>query len=231
MPASRKQNPTVLSRVVWWLLRQLYRWKGYTLENHPPTLDKFILVGAPHTSNWDFIYFAGAVQEVGISPRFIGKHTLFKWPMTRFMYDMGGMPINRSSPRGYVDAVVDQVKAADRIALVIAPEGSRTSDGRWRSGFYHIASGAGVPIVPAWVDEETGRAGFGEAIMPSGDFHADLARIAEFYRAKLPDCERFEVLAEQAKGEVATPAKPVEPDLLAPPPAPPSDQLKGPPDA
>ncbi|WP_120077358.1 1-acyl-sn-glycerol-3-phosphate acyltransferase [Aurantiacibacter odishensis] len=216
MSAKPSTKPTLLSRIVWRLLLWLYRGKGYRLENHPPKLDKFILVGAPHTSNWDFIYFAGAVQDVGISPRFIGKHTLFKWPMTRFMYDMGGMPINRSSPRGYVNAVVDQVKAADRIALVIAPEGSRTSDGRWRSGFYHIASGAGVPIVPAWVDEDTGRAGFGEAIMPSGDFHADLARIAAFYRSVLPDCPRFEVLAEQAKGEVATPARPVEPDMLAP---------------
>ena len=91
MPARPSTKPTLLSRLVWRLLLWLYRGKGYTLENHPPKLDKFILVGAPHTSNWDFIYFAGAVQEVGISPRFIGKHTLFKWPMTRFMYDMGGI--------------------------------------------------------------------------------------------------------------------------------------------
>lgn len=211
-------GPTLLSRIVWWLLLHLYRWKGYTLTNHPPKLKKFILVGAPHTSNWDFIYFAGAVQEVGIKPRFIGKHTLFKWPMTRFMYDMGGMPINRSSPRGYVNAVVEQVNAAEQIALVIAPEGSRSTDGRWRSGFYHIAMGAGVPIVCAWVDEDTGRAGFSEAIMPTGDFQADLDRIAAFYREAMPDCPRFAVLAEQAQGQVTTPARPVGPDMLAPPP-------------
>lgn len=189
------------------MLRWLYRWKGYTLENHPPKLDKFILVGAPHTSNWDFVYFAGAVQEVGVKPRFIGKHTLFKWPMTRFMYDMGGMPIDRSSPRGYVNAVVDQVKAADEIALVIAAEGSRTSDGRWRSGFYHIAMGAGVPFVCAWVDEESGRAGFGEPMMPSGDFLADLGEIAAFYKSVMPQCERFDMLARQARGEVESPGK------------------------
>jgi len=214
---SKTVQPTLLSRIVWRALRWLYRWKGYTLVNHPPKLAKFILVGAPHTSNWDFIYFAGAVQEVGIKPRFIGKHTLFKWPMTRFMYDMGGMPINRASPRGYVNAVVDQVKAADEIALVIAPEGSRSTDGRWRSGFYHIASGADVPIVCAWVDEETGRAGFSEAIEPTGDFHADLKKIAAFYSEAMPDCLRFAVLTEQAEGEVATPPKPVDPDMLAPP--------------
>ncbi|RIV83885.1 1-acyl-sn-glycerol-3-phosphate acyltransferase [Aurantiacibacter zhengii] len=218
-----RSAPSLLSRFVWWVLFRLYRWKGFHLENHVPRLDKFILVGAPHTSNWDFIYFAGAVQEMGVKPRFIGKHTLFKWPMTRFMYDMGGMPINRSSPRGYVNAVVDQVNAAEQIALVIAPEGSRTSDGRWRSGFYHIASGAGVPIVPAWVNAETGQAGFGDPIYPSGDFHADLAKFAAFYQSVLPDCPRFEVLEEQARGAIATPARPVEPDMLAPEPVPTPD--------
>ncbi len=207
MTAQTSRKPSLLSRLVWRLLRWLYRWKGYSLENHPPRLEKFILVGAPHTSNWDFIYFAGAVQEVGITPSFIGKHTLFKWPMARFMLDMGGMPIDRSAPRGYVNAVVDRITAADTIALVVAPEGSRTTDGRWRSGFYHIAMGAGVPIVPAWLDVETGRAGFGEAIMPSGNFLADLGRIADFLQTKMPDCERFAMLAKQARGEVESPGK------------------------
>ncbi len=205
MPIPTNRKPSLLSRIVWWALGKVYDWRGYTLENHPQKLPRFLLVGAPHTSNWDFIYFAGAVQEMGIRPSFIGKHTLFKWPMTRFMLDMGGMPINRSAPQGYVRSVIQQIEAADEMALVIAPEGSRSTDGRWRSGFYHIANGAGVPIVPAWVNHETGQAGFGEPIWPSGDFHADLAKIAAFYQAKLPDCERFDVLAEQARGEVATP--------------------------
>ncbi len=198
-------KPILLSRIVWRLLRSLYRAKGYHLENHPPKMPKFILVGAPHTSNWDFIYFAGAVQEVGIKPRFIGKHSLFKWPMTRFMYDMGGMPINRAAPQGYVKSVIRAIEEADEIALVIAPEGTRSSNGRWKSGFYHIATGAGIPIVPAWLDVKTGRAGFGEAMMPSGDFLADLGKLVEFYREKMPHCERWDVLEAQARGEVETP--------------------------
>jgi len=179
----------------------LYRWKGYRLEGGPPDLPKFILVGAPHTSNWDFVFFAGAVREMGIRPSFIGKHTLFKWPMTRFMLDMGGMPIDRTSPRGYVNSVIEAVKTAERIALVVAPEGSRNSDGRWRSGFYHIALGAGVPIVPAWVNQRTRRGGLGEPIWPSGDFSADMTKIAAFYRTRMPDCPRFAVLDEQARGD------------------------------
>ncbi|MEL1252053.1 1-acyl-sn-glycerol-3-phosphate acyltransferase [Aurantiacibacter gilvus] len=200
-------KPTLLSRIVWRLLRWLYRWKGYHLENHPPKLTKFILVGAPHTSNWDFIYFAGAVQEVGIKPGFIGKHSLFKWPLRRFMIDMGGMPINRAAPQGYVKAVIRAIEHADEIALVIAPEGTRSSTGQWKSGFYHIAYGAGIPIVPAWLDVSTGKAGFGEAMMPSGDFLADLGKLAAFYREKMPHCERWDMLEAQARGEVETPGK------------------------
>lgn len=193
------RTPTLTSRIVWRILRGLYRWRGYRLESGAPDIPKYILVGAPHTSNWDFVFFAGAVTQMGISPSFIGKHTLFKWPMTRFMLDMGGMPIDRSSPRGYVATVTEAVMAADRIALVVAPEGTRKSDGRWRSGFYHIAVASGVPIVPAWVNQQTRRGGLGEPIWPSGDFNADLARLAEFYRGHMPDCPRFEVLAKQVR--------------------------------
>ncbi|MWV26607.1 lysophospholipid acyltransferase family protein [Aurantiacibacter rhizosphaerae] len=197
--------PSILSRLVWRLLRGLYRLKGFKLSGEPPQIPKYILVGAPHTSNWDFIFFAGAVKQLGIKPSFIGKHTLFKWPMTRFMLDMGGMPINRSAPQGYVRSVIERIEATDEMALVVAPEGSRSSDGRWRSGFYHIAHGAGIPIVPAWVNYETMRGGLGEPIWPTGDFHADLMKIADFYAQAMPHCDRFKVLARQARGEIDTP--------------------------
>jgi len=198
------QTPTLSSRLIWFALRRLYDWKGWQLENaaHPP-LRKFIILGAPHTSNWDFVFFAGATRKIGIRPRFVGKHTLFRWPMTRFMFDMGGMPVDRSRPGGYVQAVADAIAAADEMALVIAPEGSRTSTGEWRSGFYRIAMAAGVPIVPAWVNNDTMRGGLGEPIMPSGDYAADLARIADFYLSKMPDCERFAALAAQAEASKA----------------------------
>ena len=199
---SIKRKPSPLSRFAWWVLQGLYDDKGFVLTGRVPDIPKFILLGAPHTTNWDFIFFAGAVRELGIKPSFIGKHTLFKWPMTRFMYDMGGMPVDRSKSGGYVQAVVRAIDEADEIALVIAPEGSRSSDGRWRSGFWHIANAARIPIVPAWVHHEERRGGLGEPIMPSGDFHADLAKIAAFYQSNRPDCPRFDVLMAQARGEV-----------------------------
>lgn len=176
------------------ILIALYRWKGWKLEGERPVHDKFLIVGAPHTSKWDFIFFIGAAHELGIRPSFMGKHTLFDGPQRRFMLDMGGVPVVRHERGGYVRSVVDAFEQADALALVVAPEGSRSSNGEWRSGFYHMALGAGVPIVPAWVNNRTMRGGLGDPIVPSGDYRADLAKLAAFYREKLPACERFEML-------------------------------------
>ncbi|MEO5707627.1 MAG: lysophospholipid acyltransferase family protein [Alteraurantiacibacter sp.] len=190
----RAITPTLSSRLMWRLLGWLYRVKGWRIEGRAPALRKYIIVGAPHTSNWDFVFFAGVVRELGIRPSFIGKHSLFRWPLRRFMYDMGGMPVDRSKPGGYVRQVIRSLQKADDMALVIAPEGTRSSAGRWRSGFYHIALGAQVPVVPAWVDHERMVGGMGEPIMPTGDYHADMLRLLAFYRAVMPDCPRWKVL-------------------------------------
>lgn len=199
MPTEINRRPSLLSRVVRRILIALYRWKGWRIEGQRPDYHKFIIVGAPHTSNWDFIFFIGATHELGIRPSFMGKNSLFRWPATNFMLDMGGIPVDRSKRGNYVDQVAEAFAAADDLALVIAPEGSRTFEGGWRSGFYHIAMAAGVPIVPAWVNNETMRGGMGEAIMPSGDYRADLAKLAAFYREKMPECERFGALEKSAQ--------------------------------
>lgn len=192
-------NPILLSRIVRRILLALYRWKGWRLEGVRPDARKFIILGAPHTSNWDFVFFIGATHELGIKPSFMGKHTLFEGPQRRFMLDMGGVPVDRTKKGNYVDQVARAFAEADELALVIAPEGSRTFKGGWRTGFYHIAMAAGVPIVPAWVNNATMRGGIGPAMMPTGDYRADLARLAAFYREKRPDCTRFVALEKSAQ--------------------------------
>ncbi|MGN3974916.1 1-acyl-sn-glycerol-3-phosphate acyltransferase [Tsuneonella sp. SYSU-LHT278] len=191
---------SLLSRIVRRILVALYRWKGWRIEGGHPGVPKFIITGAPHTSNWDFVFFIGTTHQLGIRPSFMGKHTLFKWPMTRFMHDMGGIGVDRSR-RGsnYVDQVAREFACRDELALVVAPEGSRTSDGTWRTGFWHIARAAGVPIVPAWVDHATMKGGLGAPIWPSGDLAADLAKLADFYLSRMPGCPRFLRLAEEAQ--------------------------------
>ncbi|MBS3928783.1 MAG: 1-acyl-sn-glycerol-3-phosphate acyltransferase [Sphingomonadales bacterium] len=191
--------PTLLSRLVKWALLALYRWKGWTLVSVAPVPRRCVILGAPHTSNWDFVFFLGAVTEMGLSPSFMGKDSLFKWPMTRFMHDMGGIPVDRKAKdKNYVDQVVAEFAKGDELSLVIAPEGTRGDIKGWRSGFYHIAHGAGVPIFPAWFDKATGQGGIGKGVMPTGDFAADLRKIAEFYYSAMPGHPKLAVLYAQA---------------------------------
>lgn len=179
---------------MWRLLALLFRLRGWQVEGGAPPIRKYVLVGAPHTSNWDFVFFAGTVQYLGLRPSFMGKHTLFHWPLRRFMLDMGGMPVNRSKPGGYVRSVIRAFEQAEDMALVIAPEGTRKSNGAWRSGFYHIAAGADVAIVPAWVDHARKVGGLGAPVMPTGDYAADMAQLLAFYRSVMPGCPRWEAM-------------------------------------
>ncbi|PKB19223.1 1-acyl-sn-glycerol-3-phosphate acyltransferase [Novosphingobium kunmingense] len=193
---TRREAP--LSRLVKALLLALYRWKGWTLVETAPVPRRCVILGAPHTSNWDFVFFLGATNQLGIRPNFMGKLSLFAWPMTRFMHDMGGVPVDRSKRANYVDQVVAEFARRDHLALVIAPEGTRGAVNAWRSGFYHIAHGAGVPIVPAWVDNAAMTGGVGPAIATTGDFDADLGRIAAYYRSVMPDHPKLAALYRQA---------------------------------
>lgn len=203
--ARSRRRASMLSRLVRRIILLVYRWKGWKLDGHLPDLPKFVIAGAPHSSNWDFVFFIGATAEEGVQPNFMGKNTLFQWPMTRFMLDMGGIPVDRSKSANYVGQIAAEFAARDELALVIAAEGTRSSKGEWRSGFYHIAMAASVPIVPAWVCHERMILGFGPPIMPTGNYAADLARIAAYMRSKLPEYERFKVLEAQARRLMETP--------------------------
>lgn len=193
-----KRHAALLSRLVKALLLALYRWKGWTLVETAPVPRRCVILGAPHTSNWDFVFFLGVTHHLGISPSFMGKLSLFKWPMTRFMHDMGGVPIDRSKRANYVDQVIAVFRRRDELALVIAPEGTRGAVSAWRSGFYHIAHGAGVPLVPAWVDNAAMTGGVGPAIETTGDFGADLRRIAAYYHSVMPHHPKLAALYRQA---------------------------------
>jgi 1-acyl-sn-glycerol-3-phosphate acyltransferase len=198
---NRKRS--ILSRLVRRIIMILYHWKGWKLDGHLPDLPKYVIAGAPHTSNWDFVFFIGATAEEGVEPNFMGKHTLFRGLMKNFMYDMGGIPIDRTRRSNVVEQVAEEFARRERLALVIAAEGSRTTDGSWKSGFYHIAEAAGVPIVPAWVCNTRRVLGFGPPIWPSGNYGEDLLKIAHFMRSKLPDFDRFKVLEAQAHRTIA----------------------------
>ncbi|MFM7376527.1 MAG: lysophospholipid acyltransferase family protein [Erythrobacter sp.] len=196
--------PTLLSRIVRRIILAIYHLRGWKIEDPlPKHLKKFVIAGAPHTTNWDFVFFTGATHEEGIRPNFMGKHTLFQWPMTRFMLDMGGIPVDRRSRLNATEQVAAEFAARESLALVIACEGTRKTDGKWKSGFYHIARAANVPIVPAFADNVKKIISFGPPMIPTGNYGEDLLKIAEWFRSKLPDYERFKVLEQQARGIIA----------------------------
>ena len=173
-------------RFVHWLLLQWYRHAGWQTRGTLPSDPKFVLMGASHTSNWDFLVFLGAVHASGLQVRFIGKSSLFAWPLGGLMRALGGVPVDRSASQDMVSQIVAQFDAHDDFLLVIAPEGTRSATTRWRTGFYQIALRARVPIVCAGPDYPGRLAVFGPVIHPTGDYDADMVPAWTFFRALRP---------------------------------------------
>ena len=180
------RRPSLLSRLVRKAFVTFYRLRGWKAHGAPPVDGRCVIIAAPHTSNWDFLYFIGLTEDIGIQPHFMAKDSLFRWPMGKFMRDMGGVPVVRSSRQNVVDTMAAEFARRDRFMLTIAPEGTRGKVGQWRTGFYHIAMKAGVPLVVGMMDYGTKTGGLGPAIWPTGDYDADMAKIFEFYQTVTP---------------------------------------------
>ena len=164
-----------------WLAEKLMRMRGWQYAGARPECPKFVVVGAPHTSNWDFMLFLAVMSHFRIPARAIGKHSLVRWPFGKLMRRLGIIPIERDSGQGLVEQMVDEFNAADAMALVVAPEGTRKPAEYWRSGFYRIAVASQVPIVLAYIDGEKKLAGIGPSLYPTGDIDADFATIRAFF--------------------------------------------------
>jgi 1-acyl-sn-glycerol-3-phosphate acyltransferase len=165
-----------------WLAELYLRLRGWEFVGEVPDIPKMIIVGGPHTSNWDFVVFLGAIRHWHISPRYIGKHTLFRWPAGWFFRRMGGIPVDRGRPGGLVGQVADAFAANDRLILVISPEGTRRAVPYWKSGFVKIAEKAKVPIVPAFISYENKEVGLGSPIRFTGDEGVLMDQIRSFVR-------------------------------------------------
>ena len=188
MPQSLHSEPRLglASRLVYWLMVALYRATGWRPSGALPPERKFVIVGASHTSNWDFVVFVGTIEALGRRVRFIGKDSLFRGPLGGFMRDLGGVPVDRSAPQDLVSQIAAQFAAHDEFALVIAAEGTRSATARWRTGFYQIALKDRVPIVCAGPDYPSRRGVIGPVIWPSGDYDTDMAPAFTFFRSLMP---------------------------------------------
>ncbi len=174
------------SRALLWLLLQWYHRSGWTAQGVLPDARKFIILGASHTSNWDFPVFLGTIHAVGRRVRFIGKHSLFNGPLGGFMRSLGGVPVDRGARQDLVGQIVEQIRVHEDFLLIVAAEGTRSRTTKWKTGFYQIALRAGVPIVCAGPDYPTKRGIFGPIIHPTGDYEADMAPAFAFFRSLRP---------------------------------------------
>jgi 1-acyl-sn-glycerol-3-phosphate acyltransferase len=167
------------------LSRVMLRLGGWHIEGGPPPLAKYVLIAAPHTSNWDFIWLLACAGYYGMPIRWIGKHTLFRWPYGWIMRLLGGISVRRDRRQSLVRQMADTLKEQSSMILVVPVEGTRGRVSHWKSGFYHIARTAGVPIVMSYLDYGTKRCGIGPVLEPTGNVSRDMDSLRAFYADKV----------------------------------------------
>ena len=174
-------NAPFLSRIFHYLARFFLRLFGWKVEGQLPDLPKFVLIGAPHTSNWDFVMFLAIIFFLRANVRFMGKAELFRNPFGWFFYWCGGIPVDRSKSQGLVEQMVVACKKSNQFILTIAPEGTRHYVSEWKLGFYHIAKSAGIPVVMAIVDGAKKTLCLGQVFHPTENMDADIKAIKRFF--------------------------------------------------
>jgi 1-acyl-sn-glycerol-3-phosphate acyltransferase len=168
-------SPT--ARLAGWILR---RW-GWTIVGRPPDDAKYVMIGSPHTSYWDTPVMLLCAAHFGIPLRWLVKSQAYRPPFRGILRRLGGIPLDRSGGHGAVAQIAEVFRARERLALALAPDGTRRYCEHWRSGFYHIARAAGVPVVFGFQDWGTRRVGIGGILRLTGDVKTDMDRVRAFY--------------------------------------------------
>ena len=174
-------NTPILSTFYHLVARSIMRLLGWRIEGKLPHIPKFVLVGAPHTSNWDFLLFLGVIFSLRANVRFMGKAELFRFPVGWFFRYCGGVPVDRKKSTGLVEQMVKVCAESERFILTIAPEGTRHQVTEWKRGFYHIARNAGIPLVMAVVDGRHKTVRIGQVFHPTDDMEEDMKTIKGFF--------------------------------------------------
>ena len=154
---------------------------GWRLEGELPDVPKLVLIVAPHSSWWDGIFGLLFKVALGVDISFMAKRELFRWPLGGLLRKLGGVPIERTAATDVVGQMVARFHASERLWLGIEPEGTRKAVSRWKSGFWHIARQAGVPVLPGYFDYPRKVIGLGPLFHPTGDKDADIAALRAFY--------------------------------------------------
>lgn len=170
------------------LAEQSLEMMGWELDNHwPVDLDQCVMIAAPHTSNWDALYARLALKALGVNVRLTIKDSYMKLPFGPFVRAMGGIGIDRTpknagEPRlSMVQVMTDLFKHHPKLVMLVTPEATRAKQEEWKTGFYHVAISAGVPIALAYMDYAKKKTGVGKIVYPTGDYEKDMAEIMDFY--------------------------------------------------
>jgi len=158
---------------------------GWRLIGDIPDLPKVVVIAAPHTCTMDVFVGLAVMLASGLRVHWLGKHTIFWEPLGSVLRWLGGIPVDRASPEGIATQVIVTLRERDRFFLALAPEGTRKKVARWKSGFYRIAAGAGVPVVPVALDYRRRVADIGAPLLPTGDYEADLAILRKHFSADM----------------------------------------------
>ena len=165
----------------------IFKVSGWKLANgFPNDIKKCVMIAAPHTSNWDFIYARAGFYLMGVDVRFTIKKESMGFPFGPLLSAMGALPVDRSKNNSLVDTMVRILKESEEMVILITPEGTRKYQPRWRKGFYHTAYGANVPIALGYLDYAKKEAGIGPIFYPTGDVEGDIEKIKDFYRTITP---------------------------------------------
>jgi 1-acyl-sn-glycerol-3-phosphate acyltransferase len=176
-------HQTVIVRTLMRWLARLFFWAtGWKTEGRRPEVTHYVVIAAPHTSNWDFIYTLGLAFIFRIDPKIMMKDAWFRWPLGPLFRWLGALPVDRTRSRKVVAQSVEAFQKSSRMVLVVPPAGTRRKVPYWKTGFYHIACGAGVPIALGFLDYDRKVGGFGPLFQPTGDIDRDMGAIREFYR-------------------------------------------------
>jgi 1-acyl-sn-glycerol-3-phosphate acyltransferase len=171
----------IIRTLMRWLAVFVFKCAGWKTEGAKPDQDRYVIIAAPHTSNWDFIYTLCLAFIYRLNPQIMMKDAWFRWPLGPLFRWLGAMPIDRRRSRNVVAQSIEKFQQSERMVLVVPPSGTRKKVFYWKTGFYHIAWGAGVPIALGFLDYERKVGGFGPLFHPTGDIERDMVTIREFY--------------------------------------------------
>jgi len=185
-PKTNSGIKKVIGRFMLWC----YRWH---IEGEVLNVKKFMVILAPHTSYWDFLSNMATMLALGVRNRWFVADVFCWWPLGNLMRWLGGIPIDRSCPQDLVTFTIGKFKEHDELILALYPEGTTRKAEKWKTGFWHIARGAGIPIQFLAVDYKKRASVFGPVIQPSNDIESDMKKIQTYFKNVTPrNIEKFD---------------------------------------